>query len=79
MCPRDLNFGLPGKKKDVDREARFLRGRRMDGEVWGFGRHCAMTEKVHLEDLIPLTTESSDEMRGGEGLSRGKLRVSEVG
>ena len=24
-----------------------------------------MTEKVHLEDLIPLTTESSDEMRGG--------------
>ena len=51
----------------------------MDGEVWGFGRHCAMTEKVHLEDLIPLTTESSDEMRGGEGLSRGKLRVSEVG
>ena len=31
-----------------------------------------MTEKVHLEDLIPLTTESSDEMRGGEGLSRGE-------
>ena len=34
LCPRDLNFGLPGKKKDVDREARFLEGR-MDGEVCG--------------------------------------------
>ena len=32
--------------------------------IWG---HCAMTEKVHLEDLIPLTTESSDEMREGKG------------
>ena len=22
LCPRDLNFGLPGKKKDVDREGK---------------------------------------------------------
>ena len=34
LCSRDLNFGLPGKKKDVDREARFLEGR-VDGEVCG--------------------------------------------
>ena len=32
-----------------------------------------MTEKVHLEeDLIPLTTESSDEMSEGEGLCAGE-------
>lgn len=36
LCPRDLNFGLPGKKKDVDCEARFLGEDGWRG-VWGFG------------------------------------------
>ena len=48
--------------------------------IWG---HCAMTEKVHLEDLIPLTTESSDEMREGKGEGGvepgGKRQVRVVG
>ena len=37
-----------------------------------------MTEKVHLEDLIPLTTESSDEMREGEGLRETASKRSRV-
>ena len=67
----NLNFVLAGKKRDVDLEARFLSGRRdgwMERGVWGFGRHCAMTEKVHLERSYPIDDrESLDEMREGGG------------
>ena len=66
--PAGFEFWIAGQKERCRSGGEISKGKE-DGwrGVWGFGRHCAMTEKVHLEDLIPLTTESSDEMREGKG------------